>query len=123
MKEDIECFDQLNLLYLSNHSSSGNTFFLSLLDGHPEIINFPGYVDLNFIFEKKFSFEDYLKVFHLRNKFFFDTSKMEIDDLNHQGLFYLGEECNQGIILNKELFEASYMEFSKKKNLQKKIYC
>ena len=42
----------LNLkLFIYNHSSS-ETLFLSLIDGHKNIINLPGYVNLNFIFEK-----------------------------------------------------------------------
>ena len=71
MSYETENFNKLQFLYLSNHGSTGNTFFLSLLDGHEQILNFPGYVDLNFVFIKKKNFKDYLDAFIISNPFFF----------------------------------------------------
>ena len=74
MQGEILKFLKLKIIYLSNHSSSGNTF-LSLIDGHKNIINLPGYVNLNFIFEKNINFSNTLEKFKENNPFFFDTSE------------------------------------------------
>ncbi len=111
MSYETENFNKLQFLYLSNHGSTGNTFFLSLLDGHEQILNFPGYVDLNFVFIKKKNFKDYLDAFIISNPFFFDTTKMKDNSKNHQGLFFLGENCDEGIKIDRNLFTKFYLEF------------
>ena len=110
---EVNKISDLKICYLSNYASTGNTFFLSLLDGHEEVLNLPGYVDLSFCFENKKSFSEYLKEFNFFNPYFFDTSKMTQSIKNHQGLSTLGENKNQGIIINKDKFELYYYIFSK----------
>lgn len=120
MSDQIKIFNKLQILYLSNHCSSGNTFFLSLLDGHTQILNLPGYIDFNFIFSKKKNFRDYLDTFIDSNPFFFDTTKMKNNSKNHQGLFFLGENCNEGIKIDIDQFTKLYLEFTKNISLSEK---
>ena len=120
MSDEIKSFNKLQIVYLSNHGSSGNTFFLSLLDGHTQILNLPGYIDFNFIFRKERNFRDYLDAFTDSNPFFFDTTKMKNYSKNHQGLFFLGENCDEGIKIDRDLFTKLYLEFTKNIPLSEK---
>ena len=127
MQGEILKFLKLKIIYLSNHSSSGNTFFLSLIDGHKNIINLPGYVNLNFIFEKNINFSNTLEKFKENNPFFFDTSRMNISTENHQGLFYLGENKDEHLFFDEKKFNNYFFSFSKnleptKKNILFAIY-
>ena len=122
MTYDIHHFNKLEIIYLSNQGSTGNTFFLSLLDGHEQILNLPGYVDLNFILKKENSFENYLKKFYSNNPFFFNTTKMTITSKNHQGLFFLGENCNEGLIIDKDLFNKHFKNFTKNIDVSEKNF-
>ena len=122
MQDEIKKFLKLKIIYLSNHSSSGNTFFLSLIDGHKNILNFPGYVNLSFIFDKDIDFARSLKKFKTKNPFFFNTSKMNLSTENHQGLFYLGENYDEYLFYDEKKFDQHFFSFSQNLEETKKIF-
>ena len=99
-------------------SRSGTVYLHSLLDGHPEIITIPGVINFNHILKNNFkTSDDVIKAFEIENPKFYDTSTQKPSDIPDNGLYNLGENKNEKILTDKELFNKNFKEEIYGKNL------
>ena len=110
--------ENLKIVNIGHYVNRTGTLFLhSLLDNHPQILSIPGVINLDSILQNRInSANQALEYFERENPKFFDTSSFTIMDKNNSQLFYLGENKNDKILTNKDLFKSSFLNFLKKKN-------
>ena len=107
----LQFMKKLNVAMITHYQSSGSLYLHSLLDCHPQIITIPGVPHLDPIINGYFdSAEQALEIFNKANPKFYDTSKMTYSDLNSSGLYRLGQNADEGIVTNKELFASFFNE-------------
>ena len=103
--------NELKTAMITHYQSSGSVYLHSLLDGHPQIMTIPGVPQLDSIIHGTFKdTEDALNVFNNNNPKFYDTSKMSLMDPYSSGLYRLGENADEGIITNQDLFSNYYFD-------------
>ena len=116
----------MKIIFLVAGGRAGSDFFHSLIDGHSQILQFPGYLrvdkNLEFILKSKSS-EQKAKSFVKFYPEFFDSRKNKFERWNK-----LGDKKNKFFLVNKEKFKKIFIKMSKKKNSNSnldtlKLYC
>lgn len=111
-KQAHEIIESLNPFLLTHHCTAGSSFFLSLFDGHPQVLTIPGYVNLIPLFNKEILGVDHgLELFCNTNPYFFNTAEMTPETTNHAGFFHLGENQDEGYSTSKPAFVKYYKEY------------
>ena len=98
----------MKILLLAGGSRAGLEFFLSLLDGHTEILQLPGFIRINKKLINILSCDDYSDIslnFIKEYQHFFDSRLNKIE--RH---YMLGENKNQHFIVNKEKFKINFLK-------------
>ena len=104
----------MKILLLAGGSRAGIDFFHSLIDGHSQVLQFPGYLHINENFYKIFNLNDISK---MPNEFisqypYFFNSKSNRRERHHQ----LGKKRNKFFMVNKKKFVKNFLTFVKNKN-------
>ena len=95
-------------------SRTGANYLHSLLDNHPQILTIPGVINFrNLLIKKPSSEEEAFNIFEKENPKFFDTSKQRPTDFPDNGLYNLGENKDDKIIINKEIFKTNFFSIIK----------
>ena len=109
----------MKLLVLLNGGRTGTDFFQSLLDGHEQILQFPGTFYFDDLWNKtaKYKSADKILDFFIKNyeKFFDSRINAEIERHNQ-----LGENKNEFYVFNKNIFISYFRDLSEKTDLNKK---
>ena len=90
---------------------SGSDFFQSLCDSHPEILQFPGVVNLTEDFFLENNPKNILNIFYNTNKYFFD-SRLNVKE----NLDKLGKFKNEYFKVSVEKFYLNFIKIYKKTN-------
>jgi hypothetical protein len=109
----------MNCLILLTGGRSGSDFLQSLLDSHPEILQFPGIVNLTKDLYLENDPKNILNIFYNSNKYFFD-SRLNVKER----LDKLGKFKNEYFKVSVEKFYVNFIKIYKKtnkSNLQKII--
>tara|TARA_B100000029_G_C17450175_1_gene914702 strand:- start:23 stop:1114 length:1092 start_codon:yes stop_codon:yes gene_type:complete len=104
----------MKILLLVGGSRAGVDFFHSLIDGHSQILQFPGYLVINENFYRIFNLNDISKIpneFISQYPHFFNSKKNKVER-HHK----LGKKRNKFFIVNKKKFTKSFFAFMKNKN-------
>ncbi len=107
----------MKILLLVAGGRAGSDFFQSLLDGHSQILQFPGVLlanNLEKIINAK-SKKDIAINFVKEYPHFFNSKIQKLERWNR-----LGRKKNQSFIVNKKKFIESFLFFSRNKTLSKK---
>ena len=109
----------MKIILLVAGGRAGSDFFHSLIDGHSQILQFPGYLrvdkNLKFILNLK-SPEQKAKSFVKFYPEFFDSRKNKFEKWNK-----LGDKKNKFFLVNKEKFKNIFIKISRKKNLNSNL--
>ena len=103
----------MKVLLLVAGSRAGLEFFLSLLDGHTEILQLPGFIRGNKKLIQILSYDDCSEIssnFIKNYKHFFDSRLNKIE--RH---YMLGENKNQYYLVDEEKFKMNFSKIYKKK--------
>jgi hypothetical protein len=106
----------MKTLLLVAGSRSGSDFFQSLLDGHSQVMQFPGLIRTNKELIKVLSSHDPLKIssyFIEQYKHFFDSRVGYSEKVERHNM--LGKNKNQYYIVNKEEFKKIFLNLFQKK--------
>ena len=106
-------FFDLKIVAISHFISRSGTLYLhSLLDNHPEIATIPGTIDIVELLQinENHTIEECFQIFKKNNPKFFDTSKFTFVDKNNSSLWNLGENKNDKIITDENLFKKNFLE-------------
>lgn len=101
----------MNFLILMTGGRSGSDFFQSLCDSHPEILQFPGIINLTEDLFLENNPKNILNIFFNSNKFFFD-SRLNVKER----LDKLGEFKNEYFKVPVEKFYLNFIKIYKKTN-------
>ena len=104
----------MKIILLMGGPRAGVDFFQSLLDGHHQILQFPGIIYINDILLEILSTKDKKNLaikFVKEYSQFFDSRYTEVERHNK-----LGPRKNKHYKINKNLFIKRFVEFSKFKN-------
>ena len=113
----------MKIVLIVSGARSGNEFFLSLLDNHSQIMQFPGALRcndtlLNILSNKKP--DNIVKDFIYHYKHFFDSRVTNDPQLSNPERHYeLGPKKNQFYTVDEEKFSKFFLNFHKKKSLLK----
>jgi len=103
----------MKVLLLAAGGRAGSDFFHSIIDGHSQILQFPGYMKIEKKFETIFNLdspEKIAKTFIKVYPEFFDSRKNKFERWNK-----LGVKKNKHFIVNEKKFIQSFVNYSKKK--------
>ena len=104
----------MKVLLLVAGGRGGSDFFQGLLDGHDQILQFPGILRANYEFLKIFdtkSFNEISEKFINYAPIFFDSRKNKLERHDR-----LGKNRNQYYTVNKEKFKIYFNKLAKKDN-------
>ena len=113
-------FFNLKILAISHYISRSGTLYLhSLLDDHPEIATIPGTIDIVELLKvnKDKTADQCFQIFKKYNPKFFDTSKFTFVDKNSSSLWILGENKNDKILTNEDVFKKNFLYSLKNKEI------
>ena len=104
----------MKILLLVTGGRGGSDFFQSLLDGHSQVLQFPGHLSIN---------ENFIEIFNLKRPdeiskrfialfpHFFNSKLSRIERLGN-----LGKNKNRFFKVNKDQFIKNFYKLVKKKN-------
>ena len=108
----------MKIVVLIAGGRTGSDFFQSLLDGHPEISQFPGIFRFDDFWEKtkkENKLENIAKILIDNYKHFFDSKKNLIERHN-----MLGKDKNDFFSIDENLYKKCFINLMKNKDLNKK---
>ena len=103
----------MRLILLTAGGRAGADFFHSLIDGHPEILQFPGYLRIDSEFKillNKINLEDKAELFSNLYPEFFNSKVNKFEQWDK-----LGKSQNKFFKVNKLKFKEYFLKLSKKK--------
>ena len=108
----------MKVVLLAAGGRAGSDFFHSLIDGHPEILQFPGYLRVNKL-KPILNYDTHIKIAKTFIKSFpefFDSRNEKFERWDK-----LGQGKNKHFKINKKKFISSFIKISKKKNSFNKL--
>ena len=105
----------MKIVVLISGGRTGSDFFQSLLDGHPEISQFPGiffFDEFLLKLQREKNIEKIANIFVENYKHFFD-SRLNLRERHNM----LGDDRNDFFIINANLFKNFFIDLMKNKNL------
>ena len=115
---------KIKYIILTTNGRSGSEFFQSLLDGHSQIVSFPGTFDLADFYRFVCTSDSSVEIvnYFIQKYGYYFNSKINISERLNQ----LGVSRKKSFFVDKKKFKEKFIKnfnFTKKKNIEYLMYC